>query len=70
MGVWISVRVNIRTAQAAARLNYNDALLLCFRGTYRTRSINRSIYLSLLYFFFARSLFLPHICLCLVQVVP
>lgn len=32
LGVWTSVRVNIRVAIAAAKLNYPDALLLAFRG--------------------------------------
>eukprot|EP00456_Euglypha_rotunda_P008799 TRINITY_DN11809_c0_g4_i2.p1 TRINITY_DN11809_c0_g4~~TRINITY_DN11809_c0_g4_i2.p1 ORF type:complete len:225 (-),score=28.07 TRINITY_DN11809_c0_g4_i2:11-598(-) len=32
MGVWVSVRVNIRVAIAAARLDYNTSLLLAFRG--------------------------------------
>jgi inorganic pyrophosphatase len=32
IGVWISVRVNIRVASAAARYSYQDALLLSFRG--------------------------------------
>eukprot|EP00818_Percolomonas_sp_WS_P003458 CAMPEP_0117448826 /NCGR_PEP_ID=MMETSP0759-20121206/7612_1 /TAXON_ID=63605 /ORGANISM="Percolomonas cosmopolitus, Strain WS" /LENGTH=837 /DNA_ID=CAMNT_0005241247 /DNA_START=322 /DNA_END=2835 /DNA_ORIENTATION=+ len=32
VGVWISARVNIRCAQAASHLNFNDALRLSFRG--------------------------------------
>ena len=32
IGVWISVRVNVRVAVAASRYSYGDALLLCFRG--------------------------------------
>jgi hypothetical protein len=32
IGVWISVRVNIRVASAAARYSYQDALMLSFRG--------------------------------------
>ena len=32
VGVWVSVRVNIRVAHAASRFNYGDALLLAFRG--------------------------------------
>ena len=32
MGVWVSVRVNIRVAVAASALNYSDALQLAFRG--------------------------------------
>ena len=32
VGVWVSVRVNIRVAHAAAKFNYSDALLLAFRG--------------------------------------
>jgi len=32
IGVWVSVRVNIRVAVAAAKVHYNDALLLSFRG--------------------------------------
>jgi inorganic pyrophosphatase len=32
IGVWISVRVNVRVALAASRYSYADALLLCFRG--------------------------------------
>ena len=31
-GVWISVRVNLRVAVAAAQPNYAEALLLAFRG--------------------------------------
>uniref|UniRef100_A0A6A7G7M3 H(+)-exporting diphosphatase n=1 Tax=Hirondellea gigas TaxID=1518452 RepID=A0A6A7G7M3_9CRUS len=32
IGVWISVRVNVRVAAAAARNSFNDALVLSFRG--------------------------------------
>lgn len=32
LGVWVSVRVNIRAAAAAARYSYPDALQLSFRG--------------------------------------
>ena len=32
IGVWVSVRVNIRVSVAASKLNYADALLLAFRG--------------------------------------
>ena len=32
IGVWVSVRVNIRVSVAASKLNYPDALLLAFRG--------------------------------------
>eukprot|EP00808_Paulinella_micropora_P013549 g31623.t1 len=32
MGVWVSVRVNVRVAIAAAKKNSGNALLLCFRG--------------------------------------
>lgn len=32
IGVWISVRVNIRVASAAARFSYPDAMKLAFRG--------------------------------------
>ena len=32
IGVWVSVRVNIRVSVAASKLNYSDSLLLSFRG--------------------------------------
>eukprot|EP00457_Paulinella_chromatophora_P001906 gb/GEZN01001908.1/.p1 GENE.gb/GEZN01001908.1/~~gb/GEZN01001908.1/.p1 ORF type:complete len:834 (-),score=63.89 gb/GEZN01001908.1/:117-2618(-) len=32
MGVWVSVRVNVRVAIAASKKNAGNALLLCFRG--------------------------------------
>jgi len=32
MGVWVSVRVNVRVGIAAARQRYSQALLICFRG--------------------------------------
>lgn len=32
IGVWVSVRVNIRVAVAASKFSYSDALLLSFRG--------------------------------------
>jgi hypothetical protein len=32
LGVWISVRVNLRVALAASKFNYEDALALSFRG--------------------------------------
>ncbi|KMS65176.1 hypothetical protein BVRB_038640, partial [Beta vulgaris subsp. vulgaris] len=32
VGVWVSVRINIRVASAAANHNYSDALRLSFRG--------------------------------------
>jgi inorganic pyrophosphatase len=32
IGVWVSIRVNIRVAVAASKYSYKDALLLSFRG--------------------------------------
>ena len=32
IGVWVSVRVNIRVSVSASKLNYSDSLLLSFRG--------------------------------------
>ena len=32
IGVWVSVRINIRVSICASRLSYNDALVVAFRG--------------------------------------
>eukprot|EP00462_Mataza_sp_D1_P020720 CAMPEP_0175138810 /NCGR_PEP_ID=MMETSP0087-20121206/10553_1 /TAXON_ID=136419 /ORGANISM="Unknown Unknown, Strain D1" /LENGTH=939 /DNA_ID=CAMNT_0016421749 /DNA_START=17 /DNA_END=2836 /DNA_ORIENTATION=- len=43
LGVWVSVRCNIRVAIAASRFNYQDSLLLCFRGGAIAASLSASL---------------------------
>jgi H+-translocating diphosphatase len=54
MGVWVSVRVNIRVAAAATEHNYTDSLLLSFRGGAVSSILSASLCIlgiSLLYLF-------------------
>ena len=43
IGVWVSVRVNIRVSVAASKLSYSDALLLSFRGGAVSASLSASL---------------------------
>lgn len=54
VGVWISVRVNLRVAVASSNFNYNDALRLAFRGGAVSSVVSASMCISgisLLYLF-------------------
>lgn len=52
-GIWVSVRANVRVA-AAAKRDYNDALVICFRGGAFSAIINVALAIfgiSFLYLF-------------------